>query len=111
GVVDLGHQLGRDPRRGRIVAGQVRVMGPRQASPGGLDLRRRRAGLDPEHDMRVTFRHAASLSAGRPDPARLTGSVAGPSHTEVPFRRRAGVIAALVAAPVALAYRFALIYR
>jgi uncharacterized protein len=41
----------------------------------------------------------------------LTGSVTGPSHMTVPSIRRAGFTAALAAAPFALAYRFALIYR
>ena len=42
GVVDLGHPAGRDARRRRIVAGQVRVVGPGEPPPGGLDLGRAR---------------------------------------------------------------------
>jgi alpha-beta hydrolase superfamily lysophospholipase len=41
----------------------------------------------------------------------LTGRRAAPSHRVVPRIRRAGLIAAAAAAPFALAYRFALIYR
>ncbi len=44
-------------------------------------------------------------------PARLTGGVERPSHSVVPTLRRAGVVAAIAAAPFALAYRFALLYR
>ena len=42
---------------------------------------------------------------------RLTGWRAGPSNRLVPRIRRAGIAAALAAAPFALAYRFALVYR
>ncbi|MEA2520334.1 MAG: uncharacterized protein QOF49_2414 [Chloroflexota bacterium] len=45
------------------------------------------------------------------DPSRLTGRPAGPSHTDVPRIRTAGILAGLAAAPLALGYRFALIYR
>ncbi len=41
----------------------------------------------------------------------MTGRRAGSSHRVVPRIRRAGIAAALAAAPFALAYRFALIYR
>jgi uncharacterized protein len=41
----------------------------------------------------------------------LTGSPETPSHRLVPTLRRAGLVAAIAAAPFALAYRFALLYR
>jgi len=44
-------------------------------------------------------------------PARLTAGADGPSHSVVPTLRRAGAVAAIAAAPFALAYRFALLYR
>lgn len=50
----------------------------------------------------------------RPDhdrAARLTGRPGGPSHRAVPTVRRAGLLAAIAAAPFALAYRFAILYR
>lgn len=66
--------------------------------------------------MRIAFRHPASLSVAlTSDEAhggtRLTGGRAGPSNRVVPRIHRAGIAAALAAAPFALAYRFALIYR
>jgi alpha-beta hydrolase superfamily lysophospholipase len=51
------------------------------------------------------------MDIGRPLRPRLTGRRAGPSHRVVPRIRRAGIAAGLAAAPLALAYRFALIYR
>ena len=41
----------------------------------------------------------------------LTGRRVGSSHSPVPTIRRAGIAAAIAAAPFALAYRFALLYR
>ena len=41
----------------------------------------------------------------------MTAPSAGPSHIAVPSLRRTGLVAALVAVPFALAYRFALLYR
>ncbi len=66
--------------------------------------------------MRIAFRHPSSLSVAlTSDEAhigvRLTGWRAGPSNRVVPRIRRAGIAAAVAAAPFALAYRFALIYR
>jgi uncharacterized protein len=43
--------------------------------------------------------------------ARLTGRPSGPSHRLVPTLRRAGILAAIAAAPFAVAYRFAILYR
>ncbi len=44
-------------------------------------------------------------------PAHLTGSASVPSPTDMGTLRRAGIAAAAAAAPLGLAYRFALIYR
>ena len=65
GVVDLGHPLGRQARGRRIVAGQVRVMGPGEPAPGRLDLDGGRARLDAEDDMGIALCHGSSLSSGR----------------------------------------------
>jgi pimeloyl-ACP methyl ester carboxylesterase len=79
----------------------------RQASPGRLDLRRAGARLDAENAVRIALCHDRSVRRA----ARLTGWLPPPSHSLVPRFRRAGVAAAIAAAPLALAYRFALVYR
>ena len=111
GVVDLGHPLGRNPRGRRIVAGQVRVVRPSQASPGGLDLGRAGALVDAEDQVGIACRHGSSLSAGGRPGAALDRPTGRPSHTSVTTLRRAGILAAITAAPLALAYRFAILYR
>ena len=63
GVVDLGHPPGRRARGGRIVARQVRVVGPRETPPGRLDLRRRRADSHAEHVPWVSFDHRSECRA------------------------------------------------
>lgn len=69
--------------------------------------------------MRILVGHAASLSpaprwTGRPTGAAFDIRAAARSDgvmIRVPGARRAGVVAALAAVPLALAYRFALVYR
>lgn len=63
--------------------------------------------------MRIALRHASmiSTSSGRAERLRLTGPARQPSDSDVPRLRRAGIVAAIAAAPLALAYRFALLYR
>jgi len=80
---------------------------PRETPPGRLDLGRRGARFDAEDVVGIAGCHGSSLS-GR---VRLTGRRRGLSHDLVPTLRRTGVLAAIAAAPFALAYRFALIYR
>ncbi len=91
-------------------------MGPGKTSPGSLDHCRAGAGLDAQDAVRIAVRHPSSLSVAPTSnddavAVRLTGWRAGPSNRAVPRIRRAGIAAALAAAPFALAYRFALIYR
>jgi hypothetical protein len=62
GIVDLGHAPGRGLHRRWVIAGQVRVIGPREPPPGGLDMRRSGATLDAKDDMGVAFRHAGQCS-------------------------------------------------
>jgi len=83
------------------------MVGSSEPAPGGLDLRRRRTGLDAEDDMRIALRHRASVATT----SRLTGRVVVASPSRMGRVRRAGLLAALAAAPVGLAYRFALAYR
>jgi hypothetical protein len=64
-VVDLGHPLGGDPRRRRIVSGQVRVMRPGEAPPRCLDLGRAGTRVDAEDDVGIACWHGSSLSVGR----------------------------------------------
>ena len=61
--------------------------------------------------MRVAFRHAVSVPTPRPNASRLTVGRSVPSPSGMGFVRRAGLAAALAAAPLGLAYRFALAYR
>ena len=68
GVVDLGHPSRRRARCGGIVAGQVGMVGPGEAAPGRLDLRRRGARSHTEHDSRISLGHVASLGHVRPLP-------------------------------------------
>ena len=92
GLVDLGHQAGRDARRRGVVAGQVRMVLPGEPPPGGLDLGRLAPRLDAEDVMGIAFRHVASVSAratGRPAaPARPRGRPAtldSPAERAVPL--------------------------
>ena len=57
GIVDLGHPARGDPRGGRIVAGQVRMVLAGETSPGSLDRRRAGAGLDAQDDMWIARHH------------------------------------------------------
>ena len=97
-----------------------------ETPPGRLDLGGSGADLDAEDVVGVALGHDPMISArgrlpgdDRGDtggsatvPARaLDTPSGGPSHTHVPTIRRAGAIAALAAAPFALAYRFAVLYR
>jgi hypothetical protein len=63
-VVDLGHPLGRDPRRCRVVSGEVRVMRPGEAPPCGLDLGRAGARVDAQDEVGIACWHGSSLSVG-----------------------------------------------
>jgi uncharacterized protein len=87
------------------------MVGPGEAPPGGLDLGRAGALVDAENEVGIACRHGSSLSAGGRPGATLDRSTGRPSHTHVTTLRRAGLLAALAAAPVALAYRFAILYR
>ena len=77
-VVDLGHLPGGDPRSGRIVAGQVRMMRPSELPPGSLDLRSIRVSSDAEHLARIPSGHTRSVPMGARrtgyDPERLTAT-------------------------------------
>ena len=97
---------------------------PGQPAPGGLDRRLARSGVDAQDGMRITGGHRMSLATPRgrrwrdvprgrttPPPGRLTGSLARCPLPSCPSLRRAGVAAAVTAVPVALAYRFAVVYR
>jgi alpha-beta hydrolase superfamily lysophospholipase len=98
---------------------------PGEAPPGGLHLRRRRAWFDPEDDVRISSDHGLSVSpdlggqgwrqsaaAGCGEEAtRLTAWPLVPSPCRVPSIRRVALVTAIAAAPVAFAYRFALLYR
>ena len=64
GVVDLGHPSRRRTRCRRVVAGQVRMVGPGQASPGGLDERGRRTTGDTQDVVRISFGHGPSVARG-----------------------------------------------
>lgn len=61
--------------------------------------------------MGIACRHGSSLSAGSRPGAALDRSSGRPSHRPVTTLRRAGILAAIAAAPFALAYRFAILYR
>lgn len=78
---------------------------PREAAPGSLDGIGAGAEPDAEDIMRVALRHGSSV------PTALTAARPVPSPVPMPTLRRASVAAALAAAPFALAYRFALVYR
>jgi alpha-beta hydrolase superfamily lysophospholipase len=80
-------------------------------APRRLHRRRRSALLDAENDVRVAFGHVESVAPPTTGPSRLTARPVVPSPVRVPSLRRAGVAAAIAAAPFALAYRFALLYR
>lgn len=110
GVVDLGHPPRRGPGGGRIVAGQVRMMGSCQPPPGGLDGGLIRSRLDTEDVVRIPFHHARQCTAA-PGPTTLDSRPSLASPTDMGIVRRAGLIAAVAAAPLGLAYRFALAYR
>ncbi len=56
-VVDLGHPTSRQPRRRRIVAGQVRMIGASESAPGCLDLGRRGTRLHAQHISRISSCH------------------------------------------------------
>ena len=72
GVVDLGHPARGRARRRRIVAGEIRVIGPCESPPGGLDLRRRGARFNAENVPGVSPGHPPEC---RP-PTRPFGRVA-----------------------------------
>ena len=57
--------------------------------------------------MRIALHHDASVATGR----RLTGRPSCRPLAVMGILRRAGIVAAVAAAPVGLAYRFALAYR
>ncbi len=82
-----------------------------QPSPGGLDRRRRGAGPEPEDGVGIASGHPPSLAAEPRDGGPLDRVARPSSHSVVSTLRRAGAVAALVAAPVALAVRFAHVYR
>ncbi len=84
------------------------MVGSGEPPPGRLDLGRAGARIDAEDLVGIALWHGSSLSAR---PLRLTGRRVGPSHRPVPTIRRAGIVAAIAAAPFALAYRFAILYR
>ena len=112
GVVDLGHPPRRRPGRRRVVTGQVGVVGPGEPPPGGLDACRvaRRARRRGRHADRVSPRR--SVRRGPARRRRLTGRPVVPSPMDRGTRStRAGLAAAVAAAPLGLAYRFALVYR
>lgn len=79
--------------------------------PGRLHRRWRSALFDAENDVRVAFSHVESVAPPTAASSRLTARPVVPSPVCVPSLRQAGVTAAIAAAPFALAYRFALIYR
>lgn len=61
--------------------------------------------------MRIALGHPPSVRLDRPKSGRLTGSAPVASPLRMGLVRRAGLAAALAAAPLGLAYRFALVYR
>ncbi len=83
-IIDLGHLPGGDPRGGRIVAGQVGVMGPSELPPGGLDVRRIRPTNDAEHLVRIPFGHARSVPMRAQAERCLTRSLDSPSWVPSP---------------------------
>jgi alpha-beta hydrolase superfamily lysophospholipase len=109
-VVDLGHASGGGLDGRRVIAGQVRVVRSRQPPPGGFDLAGGGTALDTEDEMGVAFRHVPSVVARHRCPA-LDSRPSVPSPTDMGLVRRAGLAAAVAAAPLGLAYRFALAYR
>jgi uncharacterized protein len=79
-------------------------MGAGKAAPGRLDLGRRGVAPDAKDLVRIALRHVLSVR-------RLTGPAVVASPCGMGSVKRAGLLAALAAAPVGLAYRFALAYR
>ena len=113
GLVDLGHLPRRDARSRRVVAGQVRVMLPGEPPPGRLDLRGGAAPTPSTSAGSVWPR--TECTDARPPPANADRTLDSPPCVPSPMTRgsraRAGLAAAIAAAPVGLAYRFALAYR
>ncbi len=90
-----------------------------EAAPGGLDLVGAGAEHDAQHGMGILGGHHESVPTGLRGSAG-TSSLDSPRQARSSVRmarrrlqraRRAGLAAALAALPVALAYRFALVYR
>ena len=126
GVVDLRHQARCHPRGRGIVAGQVGMVLPGEPPPGGLDRRGAGAARYAENVMGIAFDHVPSVAARPVTPReigsgsrfsvpdegeRLTAMPTVPSPLGVSTVRRASIAAAVAAAQVGLAYRFALAYR
>ncbi len=114
GIVDLGHTTRGCLGGGRVVAGQVRMVRPGEPAPGCLDLGRGGAAFDAEDHVRIALCHTGQCTG---PVRRHFGSLAldrlasVPSPRGMSVVRRAGVAAAIAAAPLGLAYRFALAYR
>ena len=95
------------------------MVGPGQPAPGCLDLGRprhrpRRPGrhAGPVWSSPLSLGHRPAVRRGPSRPIDLTGSPrCRPLRAHVRTLRRAGIAAALAAAPLGLAYRFALAYR
>jgi uncharacterized protein len=82
-------------------------MRSRETSPCGLDTLGIGLALDPQNLVRMALRHGASVAM----PRRLTVRPSCRPLPRVGMVRRAGLAAAIAAAQVGLAYRFALAYR
>ncbi len=81
------------------------MMGAGEATPGRLHRGQAGAALDPEDVVWIALRHGVSVRCALDSPAALVS----PPHMR--RLRRTGLIAALVGAPLALAWRFAHVYR
>ena len=64
-LVDFRHLARGEPRRLRVVPGQVGVMLPSEATPGRLDLGGSRTRLDAEDDKGFAFGHGESVAPAR----------------------------------------------
>ena len=108
--IDLGHARRGAPGRLRVVPGEVRVVPPGEAAPGGLDLVGGGAGLHAEHDVRVLGGHVESVARASLDIPRGSGSPV-PMPPTIPRAPRRPRRRARRPAASPLAYRFALVYR